>query len=242
MFSVMKIVVFLMGLLGAGLLDAKWVPMKEEGLVLHATDILVAEYQSMEEDGNVQRASFKVVEVWKGGAKEVVKVRGVKRLICAPVVNFTNWKKGRYLLILKKEEELYDPFNGGYSVVPITEGKVPWFVEGEGRVARNPIDLAQVKEKFTAILEKAQFDKGTAKAKEELAKKVIRYEIAGQPRFTDVKLKKLAKEKLGVEVVLLGCTGAPNREFHRGYQKTVKAFLLEKHGHDPVLKLEKELE
>ncbi len=225
------------------MLEAKWAPLNEDALTRQATDILVAEYQSVEDEGEVQKAFFKVVDVWKGEAKGVIKVRGVTQVICAPVVNFTKWRKGKYLLILKKEEDLFNPFNGGFSVVPITEARVSWFVKGGGVATRKAVELAKVKEKISQVVraEVVEFEKGVAKAKEELAKGVTRYEIVGQPRLTDHKLKRLAKEKLKVEVVLLGCAGSPNEKFHEGHQKTVKAFLLKKYGYDPVLKLEESL-
>jgi hypothetical protein len=165
MVAEMKNVIFLTSWLLVGLLQAKWAPLNEAGLILNATDVLVADYVSMEEKGEAQEASFKVVEVWKGGAIDVVKVRGVTRFICAPVVNFSDWKKGRYLLILREKDGLYDPFNGGFSVVLITEGKLSWFAEEEGQRARRSMDLVKVKEKIAAVLNKAELDKGTAKAK-----------------------------------------------------------------------------
>lgn len=239
----MRMLVYLMCLAGVGLASGKWAPMHEAGLIKHSTDIVVADFQSMEAEKNDQKAGFKVVETWKGEAKGVIQLSGTSHKICAPVVDFTNWKKGRYLLFVKKDGELYNPFNGHFSVLLISDGKVPWFVENEGLITRKPAGLAEVKAKVAkkVAAEKAEFQKGAAKAKEELAKGVIRYEIVGQPRLTDLKLKKLAKEKLGIEVVLLGCMGSPNVKFHEGHQNVVKAHLLKKHGHDPVLKLEKTL-
>lgn len=148
----MKIVAFLMCVVGTGLLNAKWAPMNEAGLVRHSTDIVVADFQSMEEDENVQKATFKIVEAWKGTAKGVIQLSGTSRKICAPVVDFTNWKKGRYLLFVKKSGELYDPFNGHFSVLLISEEKLPWFVANEGLITRKPTELSRVKAKVAKMV------------------------------------------------------------------------------------------
>ena len=240
---VMKLFFLLMSIVGGGLLSAKWAPMNEAGLMSSATDIVVADYVSLEDEKGVQEATFKVVECWKGKAGGLIKLRGTSHDICAPVVNFTGWKEGRYLLLLQKSGEIYRPFQGRFSVVPIQDGALSWFTEGEASFERGSVALEKVKARVTEVVaaERAEFKKGVMKAEGELEKGEIRYEILGQPGAIDQKLKVLAKEKLGVELVFLGCIAPLNQDFHRGHQDTVKAFLFKKHGHDPVTTLEASL-
>lgn len=86
-----------------------------------------------------------------------------------------------------------------------------------------------------------EVDAGRAAARADLEKKLIRYDIVGQPSMIDPELKRLAASKHNISVTFHGCVAGPRVDYDRAYLDVVTAHLKALHGYDPVVKLEKEL-
>lgn len=82
---------------------------------------------------------------------------------------------------------------------------------------------------------------GTAAARQDIARGVARYEIAGMPSPTDAELRRLAAERYQITVAFTGCIIGPKVAYDRAYRETVVAHLKAQHGFDPVMKIEAEL-
>ncbi len=87
-----------------------------------------------------------------------------------------------------------------------------------------------------------EYQKGKAAAQADLDKGQILYTIIGMPGPTDPELKKIALEKYAVNVGFHGCVPGPRIDYDRGYKETVVAYLTQKHGFDPVMKIHSELQ
>ena len=86
-----------------------------------------------------------------------------------------------------------------------------------------------------------EVEAGRAAARADLEKKLIRYDIVGQPSMIDPELKRLAASKFNISVTFHGCVAGPRVDYDRAYLDVVIAHLKALHGYDPVVKLEKEL-
>ena len=86
-----------------------------------------------------------------------------------------------------------------------------------------------------------EVEAGRAAARADLEKKLIRYDIVGQPSVIDPELKRLAASKYNISVTFHGCVAGPRVDYVRAYLDVVIAHLKALHGYDPVVKLEKEL-
>ena len=86
-----------------------------------------------------------------------------------------------------------------------------------------------------------EVEAGRAAARADLEKKLIRYDIVGQPSMIDPELKRLAASKFNISVTFHGCVAGPRVDYDRAYLDVVIGHLKALHGYDPVVKLEKEL-
>lgn len=82
---------------------------------------------------------------------------------------------------------------------------------------------------------------GTAAARQDIAKGVVKYEIGGIPSETDAELRRLAAERYQITVAFTGCVIGPKVAYDRAYREAVVAHLKAQHGFDPVMKIEAEL-
>lgn len=90
-------------------------------------------------------------------------------------------------------------------------------------------------------VDQKEVEAGRAAAQADINKKLIRYDIVGQPSMIDPELKRIAESKYNISVTFHGCIPGPRIDFDRAYLDVVIAHLKALHGFDPVAKLEKEL-
>ncbi|MFM2171502.1 MAG: hypothetical protein RI957_1731 [Verrucomicrobiota bacterium] len=90
-------------------------------------------------------------------------------------------------------------------------------------------------------VDQKEVEAGRAAAQADIRKKLIRYDIVGQPSMIDPELKRLAASKYNISVTFHGCCAGPRIDFDRAYLEVVIAHLKTLHGFDPVAKLEKDL-
>lgn len=84
-------------LLACSPLFAKWETLNEQGLLAQATEIVVADFVKVEKENEAtHHAISRVLECWKGSAEGTIKLKGAAGIICAPIVDFRSFKKGRY--------------------------------------------------------------------------------------------------------------------------------------------------
>lgn len=86
-----------------------------------------------------------------------------------------------------------------------------------------------------------QYRLGVEAATRDLEAGRVRYDVVRQGLVVDPELQRMAKQKLGIEVIFHGCVMPENQAHHLGYHGTVVAFLKFRHHHDPVEKLKAEL-
>jgi hypothetical protein len=147
--------ILLFSICAAQFAEAKWRPMTEKELISGASTIIVAEFISFSEKAEsfykIQKGEFRVTQVVKGNSVKTVTVSGSSQPICTPKVMFTGKEKGRYLLLLRREGDLYYPVNGYFGMIQIKEGKVDWFIQGSEETIsreRKPLDLERVIQKI----------------------------------------------------------------------------------------------
>ncbi len=90
-------------------------------------------------------------------------------------------------------------------------------------------------------VDQKEVEAGRAAAQADIGKKLIRYDIVGQPSMIDPELKRLAASKYNITVTFHGCCAGPRIDYDRAYLDMVIAHLKALHGFDPVAKLDKEL-
>ncbi|MEN3940449.1 hypothetical protein WJU23_04075 [Prosthecobacter sp. SYSU 5D2] len=90
-------------------------------------------------------------------------------------------------------------------------------------------------------LDRREAKAGAAAANRDTAQGVIRYEIVGMPSPTDAELRRLAAERYQITVAFTGCVIGPKVAYDKAYREAVTAHLKDKHGFDPVMKIEAEL-
>ena len=152
----MKTAIILLSILiSAQFVEAKTRIPTEKKLLSDATTIVIAEFSSYSEKPEsfykIQKAVFQVVEVVKGDSIKAVTIGGSTQPICASNVMFTGKEKGRYLLLLRQEGDLYYPVDGYSGMIPIKDGKVDWFIQGSEETIsreRKPLDLELVIKKI----------------------------------------------------------------------------------------------
>jgi hypothetical protein len=90
-------------------------------------------------------------------------------------------------------------------------------------------------------IDQKEVEAGRAAARADIGKKLIRYDIVGQPSMIDPELQRLAASKYNISVTFHGCCAGPRIDYDRAYLEVVIAHLKALYGFDPVAKLEKEL-
>lgn len=90
-------------------------------------------------------------------------------------------------------------------------------------------------------VDQKEVEAGSAAARADIGKQLIRYDIVGQPSKIDPELKRLADTKYNISVTFHGCCAGPRIDYDRAYLDVVIAHLKALHGFDPVARLEKEL-
>jgi len=148
----------ILGFIIASSADAKWRPLTESELIARSTEIVVAEFVSMTEAPEsyykTQKAHFRMIEVIKGVSTNMLTVAGTTAHICAPIVSFSGKESGQYLLLLYEKGGLYHSVNGYFSLLPIIDGKVDWFMPGHENVVspkRTPLELSVVLKRIQKI-------------------------------------------------------------------------------------------
>lgn len=86
-----------------------------------------------------------------------------------------------------------------------------------------------------------EVEAGRAAARADIGKKLIRYDIVGQPSKIDPELKRLAAGQYNITVTFHGCCAGPRIDYDSAYREVVMAHLKALYGFDPVARLEKEL-
>ena len=115
-----------------------------------------------------------------------------------------------------------------------------------GEEEKKPLDLDALFSSFIEEKDKKQmalpeYKKGVESAMADLSKKIIRYDLVGEPSGIEQKLKEKAKADFGIEVILHGCNRPARKDFYKGYKNTILAFLKKKHGFDPIVIIAKNL-
>ncbi|MEQ1824069.1 MAG: hypothetical protein ABL949_16285 [Fimbriimonadaceae bacterium] len=90
-------------------------------------------------------------------------------------------------------------------------------------------------------VDQKEVEAGRAAARADIGKKLIRYDVVGQPSMIDPELKRLAVSKYNISVTFHGCCPGPRIDYDCAYLDVVIAHLKALYGFDPVAKLEKEL-
>ncbi len=90
-------------------------------------------------------------------------------------------------------------------------------------------------------VDQKEVEAGRAAARADIGKKLLRYEIVGQPSMIDPELKRLAANKYNITVIFHGCSAGPRIDYDRAYFDEVISHLETQYGFDPVAKLEREL-
>ena len=90
-------------------------------------------------------------------------------------------------------------------------------------------------------VDQKEVEAGRAAARADIGKKLIRYEMVGEPSKIDSELKSLAASKYNIAVTFHGCVVGPRIDYDSAYLEVVIEHLKALHGFDPVANLEKEL-
>ena len=98
-----------------------------------------------------QRAHATVERMIKGELPSKITLHGEESFICAQV----RFKPGRHLVFLRRDGKLLVGSNWQFSVRPINETKVEWYVPGE-RLQLSWQPLAEVLERIASIVKKPE--------------------------------------------------------------------------------------
>ena len=234
---------------------SQWGDYNTEKILSHINTVVLADFQSSHSEDGYTKGIFKIKKIFKGRrAKvgEVVTMYDTHDLVAGPVVKFEGLTKGSYLILIYylgeskdgKKTIVCSPANRTSSVLPVVGGKVPWPREFTHGAKEFSTDLEEVK-KQVGVVAKAEaeaYAKGVVRAKSELEKGELNYELRGNvhSQVRDSWVISKAKEKYGitVKVITQMLYDAVDREQLAGYQDTVIAHLKKKFGHDPFLKLQ----
>ncbi|YCM42487.1 hypothetical protein V2O64_14345 [Verrucomicrobiaceae bacterium 227] len=234
---------------------SQWGDFNTEKILSHINTIVLADFQSSHSEDGDTKGVFKIKEILKGRrAKvgEVVTMWDTSDLVAGPVVKFEGLTKGPHLILIyylgvskdDKKTIVCTPANETSSVLPIIGGKVPWPREFTHGAKEFSTDLKEVR-KQVGVVAKAEakaYAKGVAKAKAELEKGELNYDLEGSihSQANDSWIISKAKEIYGIKVRWQTETlyDAVDREELAGYQDTMIAHFKKKFGHDPFLRLQ----
>ena len=116
----------------------------------------VTEIQEVRQRGPLwiyqQKALGTIEQCLKGGVAGRINVYGMEAIVCAPA----RCEKGRFLLFLQKDGDLWHSVNWQLGIRPIKEGKVQWFGSGESQLGMTEVPLTEVLSEIAGIREEKE--------------------------------------------------------------------------------------
>ncbi len=150
-----KIMLYLMliGFASPSFAKAYYAPKKE--MIQKAECIVIVEVTKVEKSekkGKLwiysQKASAIVKQCLKGDAKGEIEIYGMENFKCAQC----HYKKGTFILFLRKEEGFWVGSNWHLGIRPITKDNVQWFKDDEARFEMKPTPLDDVIKEIDAVV------------------------------------------------------------------------------------------
>ena len=114
-----------------------------------------------------QKVTAKVEKCLKGDAEGTIEIYGMENFICARC----EFKKGRFILFLRKDEGLWVGSNWNIGIRQIVDDKVEWFKDDETLLDMQPTPLKDVIDDIKAVLKRLEADNGDVEEKAEGSEK-----------------------------------------------------------------------